>query len=210
MHVFRSMSLALLVSLAAAGCGDGGTDPDPNPTPTLASVRLVTSTFDVEAGETVTVVPQAIDTDGNVISGVTGYVYTSSDESVAEPRSAGSFLGVQAGSATLTVSLTRDGVTASADAAMTVTGALPSMATVVAGNSSTDFTPAALVVALDAEVTYSFGTLVHNVTYGSTPGAPANIPNTTNDDVARTFDTAGDFTYDCTIHPGMSGEVLVR
>jgi hypothetical protein len=58
-------------------------------------------------------------------------------------------------------------------------------------------------------VTWTFGSLAHNVTFGSA-GAPASIPATTGASVSRTFNTPGTFAYDCTLHAGMTGVVNVR
>jgi multidrug efflux pump subunit AcrA (membrane-fusion protein) len=41
------------------------------------------------------------------------------------------------------------------------------------------------------------------------PGAPADIPNTINSVVRRTFAAAGEFPVNCTIHPGMLSRVVV-
>lgn len=83
-------------------------------------------------------------------------------------------------------------------------------ATVVAGSSSSTFTPPALDLLEDGTVTWSFGSLGHNVTFGAGDGAPADIPETTNEQVARSFGATGEFAYSCTIHPGMSGIVRVH
>lgn len=210
MQLSRSLMPMVLVMLVACG-DDGTTDPPTNPpAQTLASISLPTTTFTVTAGESTTLAPVALDAAGAPIAGVTGFTFTSSEPTVAEAGSDGSVLAVGAGSAVVTVSLTRDGVTATTMADFAVTGTLPTEAEVVAGNSSQTFTPASIVVAVDAEVTFTFGALVHNVTHGTTPGAPANVPNSSNVSVVSTFTTAGDFLYDCTIHAGMQGEVIVR
>jgi plastocyanin len=42
-------------------------------------------------------------------------------------------------------------------------------------------------------------------------GAPADIPGiNANTSVARTFTTPGSYQYDCHIHPGMRGTVVVQ
>jgi plastocyanin len=49
----------------------------------------------------------------------------------------------------------------------------------------------------------------HNVTFDAAAGAPANIADRTSGGDSRTFMTAGIFDYQCTIHPGMNGQVTV-
>jgi plastocyanin len=50
----------------------------------------------------------------------------------------------------------------------------------------------------------------HDVTFKATPGAPASIPVTKTGVFTRVFATAGTFHYDCFVHPGMSGDVIVQ
>ena len=203
---------ALLAITACGGGGGGTTNPNPNPTPTqtLSTIRVSSSTLALAAGAVGTLSVDALDASGRVIAGVTGYSYTSSAATVVEPQSSGELLGISAGTATITVSLTRDGVTATATATVTVTGSLPVAASVAAGASDQTYTPATIVVARNANVTYTFGGLNHTVTFRSVAGAPASVPATTNSSVARAFPVVGDFRYDCTIHSGMSGIVIVR
>ena len=60
-------------------------------------------------------------------------------------------------------------------------------------------------------VTFAFGSVAHDVFFDDDPaGAPASIPGAvSNTSVARTFTTAGEYTFDCHIHPGMRGSVTV-
>jgi plastocyanin len=71
------------------------------------------------------------------------------------------------------------------------------------------FNPATLTVTKGTEVSFSFAT-THNVTFAATAGAPANIGDTSTGTVTRTFSTAGTFNYQCTIHSGMTGVVIVN
>jgi plastocyanin len=50
----------------------------------------------------------------------------------------------------------------------------------------------------------------HDVTFDNTPGAPANINVTLNGVISRVFATKGSFHYNCFVHPGMSGDVVVQ
>lgn len=72
------------------------------------------------------------------------------------------------------------------------------------------FVPLLVQLARGGTVTWRFGPTPHNVIFGGTAGAPADIIITSDRDVARTFPTVGTFRYDCTIHPGMSGVVEVK
>lgn len=210
--VHLTLSLSLL-TLTACGGGGGSSTPTTPITPVtqkLATIRLPSASLSLAAGAITTLAPTALDASGATIAGVTGYTYSSGTTTVAEAQATGSVIGIGAGSSVITVSLTRDGVTATATTTVAVTGSLPTTATVAAGASDLTFTPPTLVVARNASVTYSFGALTHNVTFRTATGAPTNVPNSASTTVARVFQTNGDFTYDCTIHAGMTGMVLVR
>jgi plastocyanin len=85
----------------------------------------------------------------------------------------------------------------------------PNAGTVTAAPSLA-FTPSTITVAPGATVTFVFGSVGHNVFFDATPGAPADIPGVNaNTSVARSFATAGSFTFHCHIHAGMTGTVVV-
>jgi plastocyanin len=50
----------------------------------------------------------------------------------------------------------------------------------------------------------------HNVIFVKQAGAPADIQPTSTGVITRVFSTKGNFHFDCTIHPGMSGDVQVQ
>ena len=85
----------------------------------------------------------------------------------------------------------------------------PAANEVIAGNG-TSFNPTTLTVAKGTTVNFTFQATTHNVTFGATTGAPANIANTSNQTVSRTFSAAGNFAYQCTLHSGMTGTVIVN
>jgi plastocyanin len=73
------------------------------------------------------------------------------------------------------------------------------------------FSPFNTTISLGGTVTFVISGNAHNVIFAATPaGAPANINVVSNTSVARTFNTRGTFPYDCTVHPGMSGQVVVQ
>jgi plastocyanin len=59
-------------------------------------------------------------------------------------------------------------------------------------------------------VLFDFPAEPHNVIFTRLTGAPQDIQATVNRTVSRRFTVAGDFPYDCTIHPGMSGVIVVE
>jgi plastocyanin len=50
----------------------------------------------------------------------------------------------------------------------------------------------------------------HDVTFDAKAGAPENIKVTLNGVFNRVFSTRGSFHYNCFVHPGMSGDVVVQ
>ncbi len=106
-------------------------------------------------------------------------------------------------------SLTRDGITATGSAALTVTTPISGVTAVaVEATNANVFTPASTTIAEGGVVTFSFGSIGHNVLFQSA-GAPTNVPVVSSSSVARTFPAAGSFPYVCSLHSGMSGTVNV-
>lgn len=91
----------------------------------------------------------------------------------------------------------------------TTTTTTPGVGEVIATNSST-FNPGSITVAKGSTVSFIFQASEHNVTFANVTGAPANIANTTNATVQRVFATAGSFGFQCTLHSGMNGTVVVN
>ncbi len=90
------------------------------------------------------------------------------------------------------------------------TGPNPPSGPTVTASAARVFTPATLTVSAGATVTWVFESVAHTVVFAAVAGAPANIDQTSNANVSRTFSTAGTFTYVCTIHPGMAGTIIVH
>jgi plastocyanin len=73
------------------------------------------------------------------------------------------------------------------------------------------FSPFSATIPVGGTVRFNISGTPHNVIFGKTPaGAPADVNVVDNVVVPRTFNTRGTFLYDCTVHPGMSGQVVVQ
>jgi len=70
------------------------------------------------------------------------------------------------------------------------------------------FTPASTTVPSGTAITWTWNSTgnAHNVTFTTTP----NSGDQTSGTFTRTFNTAGNFVYNCTNHPGMSGTINVQ
>ena len=149
----------------------------------------------------------ALDQNGSPVSGLS-VTFVSSDATKASVTTSGLVTGVAAGTATVTATGTVGTVTKTTDVSVTVTQPGPATAAVTA-SAGNQFQPSQVTIARGGTVTWTFAAL-HNVTFQSGNGVPANIPNTSSGSVSRTFTTAGTFNYTCTIHPGMNGSVVVQ
>lgn len=88
-------------------------------------------------------------------------------------------------------------------------GGVPAPNTIDA-NPSLAFLPSTLTIATGGTVTWTFEGTTHNVTFTAATGVPADVPNSTNTTVQRTFGTAGTFAFHCSIHPQMTGTITVQ
>jgi plastocyanin len=77
-------------------------------------------------------------------------------------------------------------------------------------NANNSFSPSTLTTQVGHTVSFVFGSVAHNVFFDAATGVPADIPTSSATTVTRVFSTAGTFTYNCRIHPGMSGTVVVQ
>ena len=217
MPLTRFASLVLAATELACGGGggddDGGTTAPPPPpanNQTLGSITTNVTTMNVPAGSTQTIIVSAFDTQNAIISNPGLPTFTLTNTAVAQVDNQGAVLGLTSGSTTLNVGLTRGGITKSATVTVNVTGALPSNAAIAAGIDAA-FTPTRVAIARGGSVTWNFASLEHTVAFAAIAGAPSGISSGgLNAAISRTFGTAGNFSFTCTIHAGMNGEVIVR
>jgi plastocyanin len=191
------------------GCG-GGDGPGPGPeTPVLTTLEVTPATatlFTVAPGNTATLAVVPKDQDGQTMSGLGSASFSSNNAAVASVSDAGTITAVAPGTAGITASLTAGGVTKTGTTTVT-TQVAPTSASVVA--PALAFQPATVDVRAGGEVSWTFGSLTHTVTF-TTPGAPENVPDLQDGSAARTFPSNGAFAYRCSIHPQMTGAVRVH
>jgi plastocyanin len=170
-------------------------------------VTISAGSGSVAVGGTLQFTAAPKDQNGSAIAA--SLTWNSSVPAMATISSTGLVTGVATGTTNITVSATAGGVTVgSLPSALTVTSAFASSASVTATLNLT-FSPSSVDIAVGGVVTWTFATL-HNVTFNVAAGAPANIPDTGSGTASATFSRAGTFDYQCTIHPGMSGVVIVH
>jgi uncharacterized protein YjdB len=148
----------------------------------------------------------AVSTGNNASQLVT---WSTGNAATATVDQAGKVTAVAGGSTTIRATAQAD-ASKFAEATVTVTAvSFPAVGEVVAGTDAT-FAPPLVEISLGGTVTWSFASLAHNVTFDAGQGAPANISTSTNTQVSRAFPNAGTFTYQCTLHGGMTGSVVVH
>ena len=76
--------------------------------------------------------------------------------------------------------------------------------------STNTFSPFTTDILVGGTVIFDFPSDPHNVIFERKTGAPMDIQASTNRMVSRIFSLAGTFPFECTLHPGMEGQVVVR
>ena len=188
----------LATTLVLAACGSS------NPaSPAVFSVVITAPKQTIAIGEPVQLVTTARDANGVTIGGAK-ITYAASPAGIVSVNTTGRVIGVAIGSAQVTAT---SGGQSSQPFPITVTAG--SVAGVVTMQANT-FTPTQLTIRVGQSVLWDFPADQHNVMFQNRTGKPNDIPTTSGQQVTRTFATAGTFPYDCTLHPGMSGTVIVN
>ena len=173
------------------------------------SLALTPSTPAVGVGGTVSLVATPLDQNGSAMTGLGTPTFTTSAPTVAAVSPAGVVTGAAGGTATITASLTAAGVTHTATATVTVTAPQPGNVTVTTPNQT--FSPPTVTIAPGGTVLWQFSGSTHNVTFAGSAPAGGNIPDTQpGNAVARTFTAPGTYSYECSRHNGMTGQVVVQ
>jgi len=79
------------------------------------------------------------------------------------------------------------------------------------GTETNAFNPGTVTIARAGSVSWTNNTgILHNVTFNPATGAPSNIGSFATGTMSRSFSTAGTFSYQCSNHAGMTGQVIVQ
>lgn len=205
MQMVRSWMVGALVVLAA--CGGGGGDGGGGTGPAVfTTMSIAPSSVGVLVGGTQALTATARDQNNGTLGGLTT-TFASANQAVATVSTAGVVTGVAVGTTQVTVTGTIGTVTKTAQINVQVT--TPGATASVDATLSNSFSPATVFITAGGTVTWTFATL-HNVTFDGSAPTGGNIGNTGTGSVQRTFPTAGTYSYQCTLHPGMSGSVRVQ
>lgn len=136
--------------------------------------------------------------------------WTTSNSSIATITSSGIATGVGVGIVDLQATVADGAVPKSASVQLIVSGIAGAPTTARVDMLPQAFLPFETVVRQNGVVSFVFPTLDHNVFWDRRlAGAPADINTTREQTVTRTFPTVGVFNYQCTLHPGMEGRIIV-
>lgn len=198
-------ALAVIATVVAAACS-GGDATAPGANTGIASVSLKVTSAQRGVGQTLQLTATPLTSTGTVTTGTA--TWSSSASGIASVSPTGLVSGVAAGAARISASIA--GHTSAANIVVSAGGGGFPLAAEVTMPGNT-FSPFLTTIGVGGTVTFRFGSVDHNVIFDpSTLGRPADIQITRNVNIARTFTTRGLFAYDCTVHPGMSGQVDVK
>jgi plastocyanin len=192
----RAKSAATLLIVFTTGCGK---DAPTYGGPPIAVIAVSAPSNSVIIGQTLPFSAVVRDVNGDVVTGAQ-VQWLSSATNVATVAQNGVVTGRTQGIARISgrVGIVRDSLE------ITVT-----TNTFDVNTAGEDFLPTTLTIPVGATVRFNI-VGEHNALFAAVQGAPPDIPVVTDTVVSRTFNTRGTFPYDCRIHSGMIGEIVVQ
>jgi plastocyanin len=199
-------AVAFAVTVLTACKGGDSTSPG---TPVLTTVRLFAPKGTITVGETVQLTASPKDQNGDPYTATV--TWNSSSNAVASVSATGLVTGQAVGVATITAASGSVSSTPLVVNVISAGGTYPLTADVyMPGNI---YSPFVTDIARTGVVTFYFPADAdgHNVIYRKgIPGVPPDIDILKSTTRTSQFNTVGTFTYDCTVHPGMTGIVVVH
>ena len=178
----------------------------PPPAQTIAAFALNPAALTLQAGGTAPLDAVATDAAGARVGNLPQITWTVQDATKATVA-AGVVTAVAAGSTSVTASFVANGTTWTASASVTVTQVPPTAPNAAAVQGVEDaFAPSGVTIAAGGTVTWTMVDEEHDVTWqGAAPtgGSIGRIDR--GQSAARTFPTAGTYTYLCDRHDGDHG-----
>ena len=207
----RGVVLVVGGVLLVWSCGGGGAvGPEPAKA-VFSALALSPDSIGVTVGGAVPVTASARDQNGSPMAGLPVPTLTVEDPAIA--TLSGTVLsGVAAGSARLFATLTVGDQTHADTSKVVVTDAPSGGPAHPVTTVGTTFAPNSITIAVGDSVSWVIAGATHNVTF-SPPNKPAggDIPDTpSGTTVSRIFTGAGVYAYECTIHSGMTAQVVVQ
>ena len=175
----------------------------------IMSITVTPGTRTLAPAQTQVLTVQAHDASGSVVTGAPAATFASSNDAAATVDGGGTVTAVANGTATITATMVTVDGTRTATSTITVSNAptFPNTATVTLGPSS--FSPQSVDIAVNGTVTWNNTSgVIHNVNFAA--GSISDIGDHSSGSTARTFGSVGTFDYQCTLHAGMTGTVVVH
>lgn len=191
--------IAAVLTLFVTACGGS----DPVSSTTVAAVQVTTQLGTLRPGQTSQFSATAVNASGNTISNAGTVTWASLAPEILSVNGNGLVTANTAGTTSITATVQNVTGTRVVTVLSQGTGAIVTMP----GNS---FIPTEVTIKVGEQVFFEFPQTPHNVIFERKTGAPQDIQQTRNVTIARTFSLAGNFPYDCTLHPGMVGVVHVN
>lgn len=197
--MIRTIPAGLMLVLAGVACGGS----DPVSSSVVAAVQITTQLGTLRPGQTSQFAATAVNASGNTITNSGAVAWNSLDPAILSVNSTGLATANTAGTTSITATV--QGVTGTRVVTVLAVGA--GAIVTMPGNS---FIPAEVTIRVGEQVFFEFPQVSHNVIFERKTGAPQDIQQARNVTIGRTFSVAGQFPYDCTLHPGMVGLVHVN
>jgi plastocyanin len=170
---------------------------------TIAAVVVETTQGTLNPGQSVQFTAAAVDASGNQLSNAGSASWLSSAASVATVSGSGVVRAVAPGGTSINATI--GNVTGS----RLVTVVPPGVGAIVT-MPGLSFAPFTVTIKRTESVYFEFPQIPHNVIFTPKAGVPQDIQELRNATVSRQFNSTGTFPYDCVLHPGMKGEVIVN